>query len=48
MERFTMGKGLNECQYATIVKVTSQGRPAPISSFGAGQGETNISEYEWK
>ena len=31
-----------------IVKVTSQGGPAPISSFGAGQGENNISESEWK
>jgi hypothetical protein len=25
-----------------------KGRPAPISSFGAGQGENNISESEWK
>ena len=25
-----------------------KGRPAPISSFGAGQGENNISVFEWK
>jgi hypothetical protein len=25
-----------------------KGRPAPISSFGAGQGENNISVSEWK
>ena len=39
----------NRVQMASVeTSEIRKGRPAPISSFGAGQGENNISVYEWK
>ena len=54
LKRVSISKATSRIVKATIYSVEGyesrwgKGRPAPISTFGAGQGENNISVSEWK
>ena len=54
LKRVSISKATSRIVKVTIYSVEGyesrwgKGRPAPISHFGAGQGENNISVSEWK